>query len=66
MAALAWPQSPKKRPHVGQRPKLRGMNMSNAQDAITQITLRAIALPLKAAVSDAKVLTGKQKSLSES
>ena len=39
--------------------------MSNAQDTIKQITLRAIALPLKAAVSDAKVLTGKQKSLSE-
>ena len=39
--------------------------MSNAQDTIKQITLRAIVLPLKAAVSDAKVLTGKQKSLSE-
>ncbi|MFM2478537.1 L-talarate/galactarate dehydratase [Celerinatantimonas sp. MCCC 1A17872] len=37
---------------------------NNVQDAIRQITLTSIEVPLTTAVSDAKVLTGRQKALS--
>ncbi|WP_217363411.1 mandelate racemase/muconate lactonizing enzyme family protein [Pantoea sp. CCBC3-3-1] len=41
------------------------MTHSTSHDKIHQIQLTAITVPLKQAVSDAKVLTGRQKALSE-
>lgn len=40
-------------------------SQSLVADRITRVRLRAINVPLKAAVSDAKVLTGRQKALAE-
>jgi len=46
-------------------PKIPGRTAADAADRITHVTLSLVVLPLAAPVSDAKVLTGRQKPMTE-